>query len=182
MTRARAWLVCGAPGAGKSVLGAALARELGACLLDQDVLTGPLTRVIAGLVGADPEDLDDPEVRRALGDARYDALLATARENLGVGRDVVVVAPFTHALASAQAAATVAKLGVADVRVVWATCPPSERARRLRARGAPRDRRKLSDPAGTAGLVARPPAVAHTRVDTTAPLATQVTAALRPPR
>ena len=50
-------VVTGPPATGKSSLGAALAEELNAALIDQDVATGALTDVIAALVGVD--DLDD---------------------------------------------------------------------------------------------------------------------------
>lgn len=143
----QAWLVCGAPGSGKSVLGRGLADALPAVLLDQDVLTGPLTRIVTALVGAEPDDLDDPRVRTALGSAPYDALLDTARDNLRLGRTVVLVAPFTGILTSRGGLAPLKRLGAVDLRVVWARCPPEELLRRLMARGAARDRSKLVDPA-----------------------------------
>src|SRR4051812_36121902 len=95
MDAVRAYVVAGAPAAGKSVLGAALARRIRAALLDQDVLTGPLTDVVAGLVGAPPGDLDDPRVRAATRPATYDALVGTAAGCLGAGVSTVLVAPFT---------------------------------------------------------------------------------------
>ncbi|GIF63616.1 hypothetical protein Ais01nite_16510 [Asanoa ishikariensis] len=86
-------LVAGPPASGKTVLGAALARRLGATLLDQDVLTQPLTSVIADLLGTD--DLDDPRLAGATRFARYEALYAAAVDNLAAGNPVVLVAPFT---------------------------------------------------------------------------------------
>ena len=44
-------LIGGPPATGKSTLAAALAPQLGAALLDLDVATGPLTRVVSELIG-----------------------------------------------------------------------------------------------------------------------------------
>jgi hypothetical protein len=65
------------------------------------------------------------------------------------------------------------------VLLVWTNCPARELARRLHARGAPRDRRKLADLNGfLSSGVLTPPAVPHVAVDTTAPAATQLAAVL----
>ena len=47
MKRASAVLVAGPPATGKSTLATALAPHLGAAILDLDVATGPLTRVVS---------------------------------------------------------------------------------------------------------------------------------------
>ncbi|MEJ3747357.1 AAA family ATPase [Actinomycetes bacterium KLBMP 9797] len=175
----RAFVVSGAPATGKSVLGAALARAAGAAPLDQDVLTGPLTAVVAHLVGARAGDLDDPRVRAHTRDATYAALLDTAAGCLAAGVSVVLVAPFTAERSDPAAWARLGDRLGTPVVLVWTTCPPDEVARRLTARGAPRDQRKLADLAGFLGSGALdPPVVPHVAVDTTAPLAEQVTAAL----
>ncbi len=178
---ARAYVVAGAPATGKSVLGAQLSRRIGAALLDQDVLTGPLTAVVADLVGAAPGDLDDPRVRSATRRATYDALIDTAAACLAAGVPVVLVAPFTTERSEAAAwAGLVERLGApGGVVLVWTTCPPDELARRLAARGAPRDRRKLADLDGFLNSgVFSPPVVPHVAVDTTIPIAGQITAVL----
>lgn len=178
---ARAYVVAGAPATGKSVLGADLARRVGAAPLDQDVLTGPLTAVVAGLVGAAPGDLDDPRVRAATRTATYEVLVDTAAGCLDAGVSVVLVAPFTAERADPGAwAALESRLAApGGVVLVWTTCPPDEVARRLAARGAPRDRRKLADLDGfLRSGVLDPPAVPHIAVDTSAPAAEQITAVL----
>lgn len=180
-TAGTAWLVCGAPGSGKSVLGRSLAEALPAVLLDQDVLCGPLTSVVAELVGAEVDDLDDPRVRRALGTAPYEALLDAAADNLRLGSHVVLVAPFTGILGSIEGVGLLHRLGPADRRVVWARCPPEERLRRLAIRAAPRDRRKLEEPARLRADAGAPLVLPHREVDTTTPLAEQVSAALQAP-
>lgn len=174
-----AWLVAGPPGGGKTTLARPLARHLGAALLDRDHATAPLTRVVAGLVGAQPDDLDDPRMQAALGDAAYEAVLAAAADTLAIGRAVVVVAPFTRALADAAAAREVQRqLGGAALRVVWVDCPPEERHRRLRARATARDARKLAT-SPLATVVA--PGVAHAVVDGRDEASAQLDAALQAP-
>lgn len=181
MGAVRAYVVAGAPATGKSVLGAAFARAAGAAPLDQDVLTGPLTAVVAGLVGAAPADLDDPRVRSATRDATYAALIDTAAGCLAAGVSVVLIAPFSSERSDPVAWNALSdRLGAPDgIALIWTTCPPAEVARRLTERAAPRDRRKIADlTAFLRSGVLDPPAVPHVAVDTTAPLAHQVTAAL----
>jgi predicted kinase len=170
-------VVAGAPASGKSVLGAAIARRMRAALLDQDVLTGPLTAVVAGLLGAAPGDLDDPGVRATTRDAAYRALVDTARDCLAAGVPTVVVAPFTAERADPAAwAALVERLAApGGVRLVWATCPAEELIRRMKAREAARDRRKLADvEAFLASATVAEPAVPHLTVDTSRPFDHQV--------
>ena len=93
MSRPAAVLIGGPPATGKSTLAAALAPRLGAALLDLDVATGPLTRVVSDLIGV--RDLDDPVLAGLTRDARYDTLLGLAEANLQAGRPVVLVAPFS---------------------------------------------------------------------------------------
>jgi predicted kinase len=183
MESVHAYVVAGAAAAGKSVLGAAVARHVRAALLDQDVLTGPLTAVVAGLVGAPPGDLDDPRVRAATRTATYQALVATAAGCLAAGVPVVLVAPFTAERADPGAwARLVGALGAPAV-LVWATCPPDELRRRMAARGAARDLRKLADfPRYLASPALAPPVVPHRTVDTTLALADQVASATVPSR
>ena len=87
-------LLSGWPGSGKSTVGRVLAQRLGAALLDQDTVTGPLVSVVADLVGV--HDLDDDRLARPTRDARYETIAAVAEENLHVGMPVVLVAPFTR--------------------------------------------------------------------------------------
>src|SRR6266536_4600384 len=180
MEPVRAYVVTGAAAAGKSVLGAAIAKHARAALLDQDVLTGPLTGVVAGLVGAPPGDLDDPRVRAATREATYEALIATAAGCLSAGVSTVLVAPFTAERADPGAwARLVDRLGAPGGAVpVWATCPPDELRRRMAARGAPRDLRKLADFGRfLASPALDPPVVPHRTVDTTLALADQLASA-----
>jgi predicted kinase len=174
-------VVAGPPGGGKStaarrLAGLAAGRGQPLAMLDQDTMTGPLTRVVARLAGRpadDLDDLDDPTVRGLVREPGYAALLGVARDVLRGGAGCLLVAPFTgerrdparwDALAERLHSA-----GAGRVVLVWVTCPPGVLLQRLRARGAPRDRAKLADPAWVRGLDLDPPAVPHLRVDSAAP-------------
>jgi predicted kinase len=164
MKRAAAVLIGGPPATGKSTLATALAPELGAALLDLDVVTGPLTRIVSGLIGA--RDLDDPVLAGLTRDARYDTLLDLAHANLRAGLPVVLVAPFSRERAEPSAwAATARRIG-ADPLMVWLHLPPRELIRRLTGRALSRDENKIRDPASfLTGLDLEPPVVPHLALD-----------------
>jgi predicted kinase len=175
MKRPWAILVGGAPATGKSTLAAALAPRLGAAVLDLDVATGPLTAVVADLVGV--ADLGDPRIARLTRGPRYDTLFALAEENLRAGVPVVLVAPFTTERSVDGWTAVAGRLAVhaAGVVLVWLHLPRAELADRLRRRGAVRDTDKLRNPDAFLAAVDRePPAAPHLGVDAGRPLAEQV--------
>jgi len=101
----------------------AMAPRLGTSLLDLDVATGPLTRVVSDLIGV--RDLDDPVLAGLTRDARYDTLLALAEANLRVGRPVVLVAPFSAERARPFAWATITRRSRATSRWSGCTCRPT---------------------------------------------------------
>ncbi|MDX6314456.1 MAG: hypothetical protein QOF44_3920 [Streptomyces sp.] len=163
-------VVCGPPATGKSTLGAALARALGAALLDQDVVTGPLTAVVAGLLGTD--DLDGPALSGATRTARYETLHAAAEDNLRVGRPVVLVAPYTterrDPVAWQRLTDRLRAAGGTPV-MVWLHLTPDALLVRLRERSADRDREKLKDEERYLAVTdLAPPAVPHLAVDASA--------------
>jgi predicted kinase len=177
VTELAAVLVGGPPATGKSTLASALAPRLGAAVLDLDVATGPLVRVISGLIGV--TDLDDPALAGLTRDARYETLLALAAANLRAARPVILVAPFSAERAQPAAWAATAQRLTAAVRVspvmVWLHLPPDELVRRLRRRALARDENKIRDPAFfLAGLDLAPPVVPHLALDATEPTATLV--------
>jgi predicted kinase len=177
VTRLAAVLVGGPPATGKSTLASALAPRLGAAVLDLDVATAPLVRVISGLIGV--TDLDDTALAGLTRDARYDTLLALADANLRAGRPVILVAPFSAERARPAAwAATAQRLSAAAPVIpvmVWLHLPPDELVRRLSGRALARDENKIRDPASfLAGLDLAPPAIPHLALDATQPTATLV--------
>ncbi|HET6759493.1 MAG TPA: AAA family ATPase, partial [Propionibacteriaceae bacterium] len=91
--RPAAILVAGPPASGKSTVGAALAKTLGATLIDQDVATGQLLSVIESIVKVD--DIDDPQLAMLTRTARYETVTRLAEDNLRLGNTVLLVAPFT---------------------------------------------------------------------------------------
>ena len=173
MTRLAAVLVGGPPATGKSTLASALAPRLGAAVLDLDVATGPLVRVISGLIGV--TDLDDPALAGLTRDARYETLLALANANLRAGRPVILVAPFSAERARPAAWAATAQRLTADPVMVWLHLPPDELVWRLTRRALARDENKIRDPASfLAGLDLAAPAIPHLALDATQPTATLV--------
>jgi predicted kinase len=175
--RPAAVVVAGPPGGGKSTVAGRLARLAAAggqplAVLDQDSMTGPLTRVVTRQLGR-PDELDDPRVRALVREPAYAALLAVAVDVLSGGAGCLLVAPFTgerrEPLRWRALEERLRVAGAGPVVLVWVTSPPGVLVRRLRERGAPRDEAKLADPAWVRTLDLDPPAVPHLRVDSAAP-------------
>jgi predicted kinase len=170
-------LIGGPPATGKSTLAAALAPHLGAAILDLDVATAPLTRVVSGLIGV--HDLDDPVLAGLTRDARYDTLLGLADANLRAGRPVVLVAPFSAERAQPAAWAATARRLAADPTMIWLHLPPGELIQRLTQRALARDENKIRDPASfLTGLNLEPPVVPHLALDASQPTAVLVRSVL----
>ena len=158
MSRPAAVLIGGPPATGKSTLAMALAPRLDAAVLDLDVATAPLTRVVSELTGL--HDLDDPALAGLTREARYDTLLGLAAANLAAGRPVVLVAPFTLERSRVSAWAATTRRIPAQATMVWLYLRPAELIGRLAERGLARDESKLRDPASyLTGLDLEPPAI-----------------------
>jgi predicted kinase len=166
-------LIGGPPATGKSTLAEALAPALGAALLDLDVATGPLTRVVSDLIGV--RDLDDPALAGLTRNARYDTLLGLAAANLQAGRPVVLVAPFSAERAGFSAWASTTQRLPGDATMVWLHLPPGELVARLTRRALARDENKIRDPESyLASLDLAPPLIPHLPLDASQPTATLV--------
>jgi predicted kinase len=161
-------VVCGVPGSGKTTFARGLARRLHWALLDLDTLTNPLFQYAGGefLVDVPSPGLN---VRASINDIRYTCLFDTAQENLALGVNVILVAPFTSERVFPDAWARLTEyLAIPGHRVhlAWLDTPPAEVVKRMQLRGAARDIKKLKEshrfltPDVTAS-----PRVAHTRVD-----------------
>lgn len=177
MNRLAAVLIGGPPATGKSTLATALAPHLEAAVLDLDVATGPLTRVVSELAGL--HDLDDPVLAGLTRDARYDTLLGLAEANLLAGRPVVMVAPFSTERAVPSAWDATTRRLQARATMVWLYLPPDELIRRLTQRALARDENKIRDPASfLTGLDLEPPAIPHLALDASEPTAALVSSVL----
>jgi predicted kinase len=161
-------VVCGVPGSGKTTFGHGLARRLHWALLDLDTLTNPLFQYAGGefLVDVPSPGLN---VRASINDIRYTCLFDTAQENLALGINVILVAPFTSERVFPEAWARLTEyLAIPGHRVhlAWLDTPPAEVVKRMQLRGAARDIKKLKESHRfLTPDVTAPPRVAHTRVD-----------------
>ena len=174
-------LVSGDPATGKSTLGTRLAQRLDAAILDLDVVTGPLTEVIAEISGH--RDLSDPALAALTRAPRYATLFDLAEANLRAGRAVVLIAPFSaerrDPVAWDQARGRLEAEG-ADVTLIWMHLPADELLARMRARSAGRDAAKLDDTAAyLAGLRSGPPVGPHLELDARRPTTELVAAVVR---
>ncbi len=146
-----AYVVAGPAGSGKSTLGRALASVTGATVIDQDIATNPLMAALAAIVGAG-DDLDHPALRGPIRQARYQCVIDIASDNGRLGRDVVMIAPFTAEISAAAAWSELSRqLSPARVVLVWVTVPPAVALARRQQRNLPRDRsaRVVATPART---------------------------------
>jgi predicted kinase len=161
-------VVCGVPGSGKTTFARGLARRLRWALLDLDTLTNPLFEYAGGEFLVDVPTAE-PTVRATVNDVRYTCLFDTARENLALGINVILVAPFTSERTFPAAWARLTeRLAVPDhsVHLAWLDTPPAEVVKRMRLRGAARDIEKLKESHRfLTPDVTAPPGFMHTRVD-----------------
>jgi predicted kinase len=183
----------GAPGCGKSTIARAIARRIGAVVLDHDVIKSALMDVGLppgrGDPVADPEGLDGAAA--CAGGAAYDVAFALAAGHLRWGTSVVLDSPcyYQQLLWRGQQLATSA--GATYQYIECVTTDLSEVARRLRSRDRSRSQcASLSPATGTisgldgeklfrawmAGM--RRPSRGYLRVDTTQPLQSSVAVVL----
>ena len=143
---------CGHAGTGKTTLAKralpALHRATGEsfCLLDKDTLYGDYSSAVMGVLTGDPNDRDSPPYLQHLREPEYAGLMKTARENLALGVNCIVVGPLSREV-RAHKLTDRAWLGVGDdvqVRIVWVTLQEAEARRRIAARGNANDAWKLA--------------------------------------
>lgn len=144
--RPAALLIAGPPASGKSMVGASLARTLGAALIDLDVATEPLLSVIRSLVHVD--DVDDPRLATLTRADRYETITRMAEDNLRIGNTVLLVAPFTEERRNIHAWEELVdrlhRAAGGAVTMIWLYLSREELLQRMRARRADRDEPKLS--------------------------------------
>lgn len=138
-----ATVICGNAGVGKSTLGAQLAKELGAALVDIDTCTERLARLVMTTAGLSADDRDSDDYKRLLREPVYETMFDIARENLAHVH-CVLVAPFTRERRRATWPTELATRLDARIEIVFARCSDEERRRRIEARANPRDAGKLA--------------------------------------
>jgi predicted kinase len=148
---ARLIFICGHSGAGKTTISRSLVRRLNELtrenyfLLDKDTAYSKYSSKVMGLLTGDPDDRDSEVFLRELREPEYNGMLDITRENLDIGVNVVVCAPFSVEVKSRRIFDARA-LGVAAdtaISVIWVTVPEQVARERIERRGERRDRYKL---------------------------------------
>lgn len=150
-TKATLIMVGGFAGSGKTHWADILLRQLlaagkGACVFDKDTVERPLLEVGLEAVTGSKNDRESDTYMKLFRPAEYVGLLAAAMNNLVLGVNVVVSAPFTQEVINKEWLAKLAKdsqLFDFSVQWVWITCSEEVALTRLKARGAARDSWKL---------------------------------------
>ncbi len=140
----KAFIICGAPGAGKSTYGAGLARREGRVLLDIDTCTEGLIQVALKSLDRNPDDRDSEYFKNTFRDPIYQTLFDIAKENLP-WVDVVIVGPFTREIRDNEWYEKLKTDLGAEVEIHYIYCDISERKVRLERRNNVRDLLKLKD-------------------------------------
>lgn len=141
-------VIGGYAGSGKSELGRILAKSSGWPILDKDTMTRPVVETALEVHGLPPQDRDSETYVATIRPREYEALMATADENLACGVSAIVTAPFLAEFRNAawveRTRATCANYG-AEPTFVWMDCDADSMHTYLRRRGAGRDTWKLAN-------------------------------------
>lgn len=138
------YIVCGSPGAGKSIYARKIALAQHAVLLDIDTVTERLVKLALRESGRSPDDRDSQYFKRTFREPIYDTLFDIAREN-NPFQGVVIVGPFTKELRDLEWPSKLEQTLGGPVEVHYVYCPPDVRRQRLVKRGTKRDLAKLED-------------------------------------
>lgn len=94
-TMPKVFFVIGPAGSGKSSVSKLIAEHYGAVYIDKDTATKRFTELLLTLNGSDPNERDNSEFyQQAILPLEYASILDLSRDNLSIGRSVVLDAPF----------------------------------------------------------------------------------------
>ena len=182
-----AWVVAGAPGAGKSTAARLLLASVSPvpALLDKDTMYGSFVASILAGSGRAAGEREGSWYDEHIKVHEYRGMAATAREIRSYGCSVLLSAPFTEQIHdAARWQSWVAALGGGAVRLVWVRTDAATLRQRLVERASGRDTAKLAafDQFTARMRLDVEPAVPHVPVDNrlSAPidLPTQISALL----
>ena len=142
-------LVVGVAGVGKSTIGNEVAKRTKSVLIDKDVLTENFTEVLLSSLSPN-RDRNDRQSGFYLENVRpleYEATLNVAEENLKLGNNVVIVAPFISELRKdnwLKEEMTRRNLKC-NVKVIYVNASLDTQQKRLKKRNLSRDEWKLNN-------------------------------------
>ncbi|MBU3626824.1 ATP-binding protein [Polynucleobacter sp. JS-Safj-400b-B2] len=113
--------------------------------LDKDTVYGAFSAHVMQLNTQNPNDRDSPFYLENLRDWEYQGLIDTARENLLLGVNVILVGPFSKEIQSGRMLNSQA-LGMppqTSIQIAWIDLAELEAKKRMAKRADPRDQWKL---------------------------------------
>jgi len=161
-------VVIGAPSAGKTKLGRAIARELHLAVSDKDHVTGQLLAALMKDAGYEGEDYSQTDLNR-FRTAIYGCMEDVAKDNLRAGMGTAIISPYVDRNDPKWLDDLKCRVDVdneADWSVVWIDITPEYALSRIKKRNSPRDFIKLKTwDEFSKKTYWGPPSCSHLRVD-----------------